>query len=148
MSRWMTLSLLKKASLSSAGPAARAGADAISGAKRQRIQAIRGIGSLPVFALPRISSLNRSRSPGFRCTLHAARSETYSNATKYLTHLDLVGEDGDVHGRHGGVLGELFDIIGGRASLQDQSFRLKNNAQVADAAPQPVRQQSLEPLLG
>jgi hypothetical protein len=63
-------------------------------------------------------------------------------------NLDLVGQDGNVHRRHRGVLGKLLDMIRVGSSLEDQAFRPKNNTKVEDAGPQPARQQTFEPLLG
>jgi hypothetical protein len=51
-----------------------------------------------------------------------------------LAHFNIVGQDRQIRQFHGGVLGELFSMIGAGSALKDDAILPDDDAQVTNAA--------------
>jgi hypothetical protein len=72
---------------------------------------------------------------------------THHSRLAALEHFDVVGDDRQINEFHGGVLGQLFGMVGGGAALQDEAGGKQNDMQIADAIAQSAMQHVFEPFL-
>jgi hypothetical protein len=62
----------------------------------------------------------------------------------YVAHLDVVAQDGPGRRLHGLMQYQLFGVVRGRASLEDEAVTLTHDAKAADSSAQPSQNVHLQ----